>query len=171
MRARDMSIFKRTAVALVATSALLVGACGSATVEEDESASSVEPLPRNTDSGDDKDKGKDASDSHRGGDSNASRDNGSTDIGAREVDELPDEEQALTPEQTEYIEHLTEKKIDVKGLEGALIGAGDAVCTGEDTANITANAIAGQLVELNRTELTPEDAAALIVDEAKATYC
>ena len=63
--------------------------------------------------------------------------------------------------------------VDVDGVEDQLIGAASTVCRSEnsDIGQVTVTAVAGQLVEQQRTELNAEDAVALIENEARAAYC
>lgn len=76
---------------------------------------------------------------------------------------------AARPEKDEaYLEALRTGGINVDGNEDQLIGTARTVCDG---SVITRDAVAGQLIEQERTTLDQKDAAALIDRAANAHLC
>ncbi|UDL73410.1 DUF732 domain-containing protein [Corynebacterium uberis] len=108
------------------------------------------------------------------GPSNLSDGNDQGDLGAREVDSVPAQQGANTPEEHSYIDAVAARGVDVAPAEDQLIAAAQAVCTDQapqEGGNVTALAIGGQLVEQGLTTLSAEDAAKLIESSAREHYC
>lgn len=176
---------RRTFAALCAAGCLTLAACGGeATVEHSDATGAPEASTSATDNGDkdkndkdknDKDKDKDGasettsqkSGSHRGGDE------AEGDLGAREVDEVPSGAPAADPAEGDYLKALDEKGIRTADDADQLVGLARTVCAedNEDGGRVTAEAVAGQLVEQKKTDLDQQDAAQLLVDTARAEYC
>lgn len=68
-----------------------------------------------------------------------------------------------------YLEQVQASGINIDGVEDQLLGAASAACNSADT--VTVNAVAGQLIEQGRTTLPIEQVAAILADNARATYC
>lgn len=171
---------RRTFAALCAAGCLTLAACGGeATVEHSDATGAPEASTSAADNGgknkNDKDKDKDGasettsqkSGSHRGGDESEG------DLGAREVDEVPSGAPAADPAEGDYLKALDEKGIRTADDADQLVGLARTVCAedNEDGGRVTAEAVAGQLVEQKKTDLDQQDAAQLLVDTARAEYC
>lgn len=93
---------------------------------------------------------------------------GPVDQPAREVEEIPDTASLFTPQEEAFLEQLRKNGLNVEGVEDQLTATGVNVCAND---SITRDAVAGQLVEQRRTDLTPEALGQLITDAARANLC
>ncbi|WP_165165061.1 hypothetical protein [Corynebacterium qintianiae] len=87
---------------------------------------------------------------------------------AQEVESVPSQASAYSPEEDAYLEALRNEGINVHGVEDQLTGTGFSVCQG---SSITRDAVAGQLIEQRRTELDVNAVAKLIDDTAHEHLC
>ena len=88
------------------------------------------------------------------------------DRGAREISEIPSAE---VPEQdAKYLDKLKDAGVNVDGVEDQLLGAGKAAC---DENEVTISAVAGQLIEQQRTTQSFEELSQLIKDSARSGIC
>ena len=88
------------------------------------------------------------------------------DRGAREISEIPSAE---VPEpDAKYLDKLKDAGVNVDGVEDQLLGAGKAAC---DENEVTISAVAGQLIEQQRTTLGFEELSQLIKDSARSGIC
>ena len=88
------------------------------------------------------------------------------DRGAREISEIPSAE---VPEpDAKYLDKLKDAGINVDGVEDQLLGAGKAAC---DENEVTISAVAGQLIEQQRTTMGFEELSQLIKDSARSGIC
>lgn len=87
---------------------------------------------------------------------------------AQEVDSVPSQAPAFSPEEEAYLEALRNQGISVQGVEAQLTGTGLSVCEG---TTITRDAVAGQLIEQRRTELSVDAVSKLIDDSAHEHLC
>lgn len=88
------------------------------------------------------------------------------DRGAREISEIPSAE---VPEpDAKYLDKLKDAGVNVDGVEDQLLGAGKAVC---DENEVTISAVAGQLIEQQRTTQSFEELSQLIKDSARSGIC
>ena len=169
------------AAAFGASAALLVG-CGGSTVTSDdvESETTVAPLERSGAETTDADDSTDSEDREETTTQERPDGQGSAgvaappppeDQGAREISEIPEAESPTSPEDEEYLSALTDADVDVAGLESSLVGTATTVCASEGGVNVTASAVAGQLIEQGRTELDHGELTELIEESARATYC
>lgn len=158
------------AVAAVALAATTLTGCGSTTVDSKDAAaasSTVAPLPRQSTAA--PSMPADAPNRPSGPDANTQ----GRDLGGREIKEIPTDAQ-LPREERQYLEALRTGGIDVEGVSDQLVGTAHAVCADPHQAgqvNVTALAVAGQLIAQNKTTLSAEQAAALIDTEARKAYC
>lgn len=169
------------AAALGTSAALLVG-CGGSTVTSDdvESETTVAPLERSaadTTTPPEDEERETAPDPtvqetpERGGGAGAPAPPPPEDRGAREISEIPETEAPTSAEDQEYLAALEDAGVDVAGVEASLVGTASTVCATEGDANVTASAVAGQLIEQGRTELEHGEATELIEESARAAYC
>lgn len=143
-------------------------ACGSSTVSDNGSENTtIAPLNRGTQSAS---TSTDASSTETSGKTEAQpAESGVKDQAAEEVSAVPPAEIKLSKEDQAYLDGLIDGGIDVKGHESEMIGAADVVCSNEFPAAV--NAVAGQLVEQQRTTLSVEEVSKLITDTARKSYC
>lgn len=88
------------------------------------------------------------------------------DRGAREISEIPSAE---VPEpDAKYLDKLKDAGVNVDGVEDQLLGAGKAAC---DENEVTISAVAGQLIEQQRTTMGFEELSQLIKDSARSGIC
>lgn len=87
---------------------------------------------------------------------------------ASEVENTPDAA-PMRPEQDEaFLEALREGGVNVEGNEEQLIGTARTICGGSD---ITRDAVAGQLIEQQATQLEFDDLTKLIDSAARDNLC
>ena len=67
-----------------------------------------------------------------------------------------------------YLGRLKNAGVNVDGVEDQLLGAGKAAC---DENDVTLSAVAGQLVEQQRTTMGFEELSKLITDSARTGIC
>ena len=172
MRTRRLSSSARvTAAALLAAGALLAG-CGSATVDESEATeTSVAPLERSSGSSEGAESSSTSSSAASSSDkassgSGSSRGSGEEpeDRGAREISEIPAPAPAEGPHQ-EFLAALSDGGVNTEGVEDQLVGAAQAACQGD---TVTVPAVAGQLIEQGRSELSHEQLTQLISEKGSA---
>lgn len=154
------------AAVLLAAGALLSG-CGSATVEEGEATdTSVAPLERSSAaSGDSSASKASESSASASGSASAERTPGEEpeDRGAREISEIPTPAPEQGPDQ-DFLAAVAEKGVNVDGVEDQVVGAAQASCQGD---SVTVPAVAGQLIEQGRTELSHEELVRLITEQGR----
>lgn len=92
--------------------------------------------------------------------------NSPEDRGAREISEIPSAQ--LPKEEAAYLDSLKDAGVNVDGVEDQLLGAGQGAC-GED--EITIPAVAGQLIEQQRSDMDFEELTKLLEDKARSALC
>ena len=180
---------KASLVAALTTGALVLAACGSATVEDEApetlSKSSTQTTKSTAASSttspgagkDDKD-GKDGKKSSEGsttaksgsGQNNAEpapQTAGGRDRGAQEIDEIP-ETNPFEGENAAFLDDVRALGVDVAGVEGQVVSAGYLVCD-EQTAIL--QAVAGQLIGQHRTDREFEDLVDKLTESARGRFC
>lgn len=88
------------------------------------------------------------------------------DRGAREISEIPSAE--VPESDAKYLDKLKDAGVNVDGVEDQLLGAGKAAC---DENEVTISAVAGQLIEQQRTTMGFEELSQLIKDSARSGIC
>ncbi|MDK8551195.1 hypothetical protein QP907_02530 [Corynebacterium pseudodiphtheriticum] len=179
---------KASLVAALTTGALVLAACGSATVEDEApetlSKSSTQTTKSTaasstTSPGADKD-GKKSSEGSTtaksgSGQNNAGNNNaepapqaaGGRDRGAQEIDEIP-ETNPFEGENAAFLDDVRALGVDVAGVEGQVVSAGYLVCD-EQTAIL--QAVAGQLIGQERTDREFEDLVDKLTESARGRFC
>ena len=147
----------RKLVVLGAALCLALAGCDSATVDsEPPQETEVAPLKRESD----------APTSAEESTGSSAKSKSQEDRGAREISEIPSAE---VPEpEAKYLGKLKDAGVNVAGVEDQLLGAGQAAC---DENDVTISAVAGQLVEQNRTKMSFEELSKLITDSARTGIC
>ncbi|MDO4929166.1 MAG: DUF732 domain-containing protein [Corynebacterium sp.] len=160
--------------ALVAVGSILA-ACGGGTTVESDTDESIAPLTRELAS---------SSTSSTSAESSSAQESASTssstgasaepqgpDQPAQEISQLPTTE--FTSVDTEFLAALNETGIDVAGIESEMVSAGMMVCgdTTDALTQATVDAVAGQVIEQQRTTASHDTVVAEIKEQASKTYC
>ncbi|OFP36426.1 DUF732 domain-containing protein [Corynebacterium sp. HMSC071B10] len=93
---------------------------------------------------------------------------GPRDQPAQEVSVAPEQSSGFSPEEEAYLQQLSERGLNIEGVEDQLTATGRTVCA-DDT--VTRDAVAGQLVEQRRTDMDAATLGTLIADTARANLC
>lgn len=158
--------------------ALGISACGSATVESENSPeqTKVAPLERSSQpasasesASEASSQSADSSDEKSSSESSAaSASDEPEDRGAREISAIPSPSQTQGPEQ-DFLAAVQKAGVETEGAEDQIIGAGQAACNEGDA--VTIPAVAGQLIEQGRAPLSHEELTAVLTDQARGTLC
>ncbi|MCK6161796.1 DUF732 domain-containing protein [Corynebacterium simulans] len=158
--------------------ALGISACGSATVESENSPeqTKVAPLERSPQpasasesASEASSQSADSSDEKSSSESSAaSASDEPEDRGAREISAIPSPRQTQGPEQ-DFLAAVQKAGVKTEGAEDQIIGAGQAACNEGDA--VTIPAVAGQLIEQGRAPLSHEELTAVLTDQARDTLC
>ena len=158
--------------------ALGLSACGSATVESENSPeqTKVAPLERSPQpasasesASEASSQSADSSDEKSSSESSAaSASDEPEDRGAREISAIPSPRQTQGPEQ-DFLAAVQKAGVKTEGAEDQIIGAGQAACNEGDA--VTIPAVAGQLIEQGRAPLSHEELTAVLTDQARGTLC
>ena len=158
--------------------ALGISACGSATVESENSPeqTKVAPLERSPQpasasesASEASSQSADSSDEKSSSESSAaSAGDEPEDRGAREISAIPSPSQTQGPEQ-DFLAAVQKAGVKTEGAEDQIIGAGQAACNEGDA--VTIPAVAGQLIEQGRAPLSHEELTAVLTDQARDTLC
>ena len=158
--------------------ALGISACGSATVESENSPeqTKVAPLERSPQpasasesASEASSQSADSSDEKSSSESSAaSASDEPEDRGAREISAIPSPSQTQGPEQ-DFLAAVQKAGVKTEGAEDQIIGAGQAACNEGDA--VTIPAVAGQLIEQGRAPLSHEELTAVLTDQARGTLC
>lgn len=158
--------------------ALGLSACGSATVESENSPeqTKVAPLERSSQPASASESASEAS--SQSADSSDEKSSSETsaasasdepeDRGAREISAIPSPSQTQGPEQ-DFLAAVQKAGVETEGAEDQIIGAGQAACNEGDA--VTIPAVAGQLIEQGRAPLSHEELTAVLTDQARGTLC
>lgn len=164
---------------MLATAGLLLAACGGGATVDNQNApqATVAPLSKAHSSAAEKPSGSATAQPSSLATSEASRSNGGgavapapKDQAAQEVTALPSGGPKRTDAETKYLGKLKEQGIKVEGIEDQMIGAANQVCM-QEKGNYLLGAIAGQVVEQQRSQKKPEEVADIISKSAKDGYC
>ncbi|NME88933.1 hypothetical protein [Corynebacterium stationis] len=157
------------AAALLA--AFTLAACGSATVESGSEISpddTIAPLERGEGeltSAPETSSSKAAAASSEA--STSASEPAPEDRGAQEVEKAPTPQ--VDNSDAGYLDAIAGSGVDISGVENQLISAAHTACNPDD--EVTVLAVAGQLVEQERTDKDVEEVATLINEHAQAAYC
>lgn len=159
---------RKTAItAVLAAAGLSLVACGGTTVDSDDvttapapASSSATSAPTTTSSAE--------SSSAAPRESSETNDALANEGAASEVSDFPENAPKRPKEDEAYLEALREGGVDVEGNEEQLLSTARTLCGGEE---ITRDAVAGQLIEQQRTSLDHEKLSQLIDDAAHSHLC
>ena len=155
-------------LALLATFTL--AACGSATVESGSEVSpdaTVAPLERgdgDLSSSSESETSKETSSKEA---STSKSEPAPEDRGAQEVEQAPTPQ--VDTSNAGFLDAVAGGGVDITGVENQLVSAAHTACDPDD--DVTILAVAGQLVEQERTDKDVEEVVALINEQAQAAYC
>lgn len=93
---------------------------------------------------------------------------GPQDQPASAVSSIPQQAPQYTAGEQAYLKQLKTSGVNTDGVEDQLTVTGASVCRND---TITRDAVAGQLVEQRRTDMTPEALSQLLSDAARANLC
>lgn len=96
------------------------------------------------------------------------RASGPEDQPARDVEEVPTVTSDFSPQERAFLDQLSNNGLNIEGVEDQLTATGLNVCANDI---ITRDAVAGQLVEQRRTDMTPEALGELITAAARDNLC
>lgn len=158
---------KTAMTAVLAAVGLSLAACGGATVDSEDvtatpSTSAAAPSSSVEES-------QSAAETESSSAASAPADDPAAGEGAAsEVENTPDAA-PMRPEQDEaFLEALREGGVNVEGNEEQLVGTARTICGGSD---ITRDAVAGQLIEQQATQLEFDDLTKLIDSAARDNLC
>lgn len=182
---------KASLAAVLASGALVLAACGSATVEDEEpetlskssttaSESTAASSSKSKDADKDSKDGKSSKESEKkdSGANTAGQNNaepapqaggsgGSRDRGAQEIDEIPNTNN-FEGDNAAFLDDVRALGVDVDGVEGQVISAGYLIC---DDQTAILQAVAGQLIGQDRTDREFEDLADNLAESARKHFC
>lgn len=158
-------------LALLATFTL--AACGSATVESGSEVSpdaTVAPLERgdgDLSSSSESETSEERSSKESTEASTSKSEPAPEDRGAQEVEQAPTPQ--VDTSNAGFLDAVAGGGVDITGVENQLVSAAHTACDPDD--DVTVLAVAGQLVEQERTDKDVEEVVALINEQAQAAYC
>lgn len=155
----------KAALCLTTLACTLTACSGSTTVEGDD-VTPAESVTSETSAA--KDAGSEASTSESTRSSALPANTAPRDQPAQEVTVAPEQSSGFSPEEEAYLQQLSERGLNIEGVEDQLTATGRTVCA-DDT--VTRDAVAGQLVEQRRTDMDPAALGTLIADTARANLC
>ena len=149
-----------------AAAAVVVAACGGATVDSDDVTETPTVVSETTEA--EMSETTEVSETTETSAVVSSQSKRVDDQPAREVTDVPQQASAFSPQEEAYLATLRESGVNVDGIEDQLTATGATVCADN---LITRDAVAGQLVEQRRTDMDAAGVAALISDTARANLC
>ena len=149
-----------------AAAAVVVAACGGATVDSDDVTETPTVVSETTEA--ETSETTEVSETTETSAGVSSQSKRVDDQPAREVTDVPQQASAFSPQEEAYLATLRESGVNVDGIEDQLTATGATVCADN---LITRDAVAGQLVEQRRTDMDAAGVAALISDTARANLC
>ncbi|MDN6135989.1 hypothetical protein [Corynebacterium sp.] len=158
-------------LALLATFTL--AACGSATVESGSEVSpdaTVAPLERGDGdllSSSESETSEERSSKESTEASTSKSEPAPEDRGAQEVEQAPTPQ--VDTSNAGFLDAVAGGGVDITGVENQLVSAAHTACNPDD--DVTVLAVAGQLIEQERTDKDVEEVVALINEQAQAAYC
>lgn len=152
---------------MLALGAGLAG-CSGATVEKDQTPTSVAPLTRGAQSAEGSESTASKASKAKPTASQVAKDGPGT-----SVSQLPEPTDYLSEREKEYLKKLEEGGIDIEGIENQLVGVASVACkqVSPNLAPATVDAVAGQVIEQGRTTKSFEEVRKLIETSARSAYC
>ena len=161
---------KTAMAALLAAAGLTLAACGGATVDSDDVTETPAPAPSSSaeEQSTETSSTESSTESSSAAPAAPADDPAAGEGAASEVENTPDAA-PMRPEKDEaFLEALRQGGVNVEGNEEQLVGTARTICGGSD---ITRDAVAGQLIEQQATQLEFDDLTKLIDSAARDNLC
>lgn len=159
---------KAGVVPVLGAAALALAACGGGSATVDATNVTTPATTAATTSGGSTETVTEASTSKSSSAQAPARASGPQDQPARDVESVPAVASDYTPQERGFLDHLSNNGLNIEGVEDQLTATGLNVCAND---TITRDAVAGQLVEQRRTDMTPEALGELITVAARDNLC
>lgn len=156
--------------AVLAAAGLSLAACGGATVESDDVTATPSSSAPATESATETTGTETATESSSAAAAPAAPadDPAAGEGAASEVENTPDAAPMRPEKDQAYLEALRQGGVNVEGNEEQLVGTGRTICGG---STVTRDAVAGQLIEQQATQLKMEELSKLIESAARDNLC
>lgn len=155
---------RKAFLVLLAVPALALTACGGSTVESADVTTTSSSTSETTSS----------SEETTSSEQSPTAERQSNDSAASRASSLPDNRVPLTEEDEDFLDAMDSSSIDIEGTEDQVMAAARSECVdGEDPeySEILIEAVSGQLIAQERTELSESEVAQIIADAAESAYC
>lgn len=156
--------------ALLAAAGLTLAACGGATVDSDDVTETPAPAPSSSaeEQSTETSSTESSTESSSAAPAAPADDPAAGEGAASEVENTPDAA-PMRPEKDEaFLEALRQGGVNVEGNEEQLVGTARTICGG---STVTRDAVAGQLVEQQATDMNVEELSELIESAARDNLC
>lgn len=166
--------------ALLASVGVTLAACGGgATVEDSGTNTSIAPLTREAKSSESTSAKSSASETTSAQDSGSASNGGGRveepfkDGAGQEITAKPTPGESFSAKEKAFLDSLTKSGVNIAGVENQMIGAAGVVCQGnsQSLSPATVQAVAGQLLEQQRSKLSFDELTKLIDSSARSAYC
>ena len=161
---------KTAMAALLAAAGLTLAACGGATVDSDDVTETPAPAPSSSaeEQSTETSSTESSTESSSAAPAAPADDPAAGEGAASEVENTPDAA-PMRPEKDEaFLEALRQGGVNVEGNEEQLVGTARTICGG---STVTRDAVAGQLVEQQATDMNVEELSELIESAARDNLC
>lgn len=154
--------------ALLAAAGLTLAACGGATVDSDDVTETPAPSSSAEEQSMEASSTESSTQSSSAAPAAPADDPAAGEGAASEVENTPDAA-PMRPEKDEaFLEALRQGGVNVEGNEEQLVGTARTICGG---STVTRDAVAGQLVEQQATDMSVEELSELIESAARDNLC
>lgn len=161
---------KTAMAAFLAAAGLTLAACGGATVDSDDVTETPAPAPSSSaeEQSTETSSPESSTESSSAAPAAPADDPAAGEGAASEVENTPDAA-PMRPEKDEaFLESLRQGGVNVEGNEEQLVGTARTICSG---STVTRDAVAGQLVEQQATDMNVEELSELIESAARDNLC
>ena len=159
---------KQAIAALIAAAGLTLTACGGATVDSDDVPETPAPSSSAAVTTTETTSTESATESSSEAPAAPADDPGAGEGAASEVENTPDVAPMRAEEDEAFLEALRQGGVNVEGNEEQLVGTARTICGG---STVTRDAVAGQLVEQQATDMDVEELSQLIESAARDNLC
>lgn len=162
---------RKTLLATMALAAsVTLAACGGATVDSEDVTATPSAPAENTATESSAESSTESSSSSTSSSSSAapSASEQPEDIGAREVEEVPEPPAQYAQEEQAFLDEITGASVNVDSVEDQLIGTAQTICSGD---TVTRDVVVGQLIEQERTDMNAEELSTLLDEAAQDNLC
>ena len=161
---------KTAMAALLAAAGLTLAACGGATVDSDDVTETPAPAPSSSaeEQSMEESSTESSTESSSAAPAAPADDPAAGEGAASEVENTPDAAPMRPVEDEAFLEALRQGGVNVEGNEEQLVGTARTICGG---STVTRDAVAGQLVEQQATDMNVEELSELIESAARDNLC